>query len=152
MIPSFSGLSYIELDLAMDARNTRLHISFKPSSPDGYLLYAGNVSEEIDFLSLSLVDGRLQLQYDLGSGVVLLSSDPLALNVWHMVFIFRELMTATMTVDGVEFGPVSSPGAQPTRCSCSGEHRWAQRLQHLVSYGYKQHIWIQWLHFKPRGI
>lgn len=110
MIPSFSGLSYIELDLAMDARNTRLHISFKPSSPDGYLLYAGNVSEEIDFLSLSLVDGRLQLQYDLGSGVVLLSSDPLALNVWHMVFIFRELMTATMTVDGVEFGPVSSPG------------------------------------------
>lgn len=97
----------------MDAESTLLQITFKPSSPNGYLFYSGNMSEAgylVDFLSLSLVNGRLELRYDLGSGVQGLLSDILPLNLWHTVLVTRDLRTASMVVNGIQFGPVVSPG------------------------------------------
>ena len=111
MTPSFDGMSYIELSYVMDTENTRLQLSFNPSSPDGYLLYAGNYTPATpDFLSLLLVNGRVELRYELGSGVQVLVSDAVSLNIWHTVFVTRELRTASMVVDGVHYGPVDSPG------------------------------------------
>lgn len=108
---SFSVTSYIELYVTMDTENTYLQLAFNPSSPDGYLFYAGNHTHQDDFLSISLVGGRLDLRYDLGSGSVKpLRSGPLDLNVWHTVFVIRQSRTARMVVDGVQHGPVVSPG------------------------------------------
>ena len=95
----------------MNTASTLLHIVFNPSSPTGYLFYSGNSSHFRDFLSLALVEGRLELLYDLGSGVASLSSAPLLLNIWHSVFVSREGRSAVMTVNGVEYGPVQSPGS-----------------------------------------
>lgn len=111
MIPSFDGMSYIELSYLTDTENTRLQLSFNPSSPEGYLFYAGNYTLATpDFLSLSLVNGRVELRYELGSGVQALVSNAVSLNIWHTVFVTRELRTASMVVDGVHYGPVMSPG------------------------------------------
>ena len=112
MTPSFVRGSYIELDLAMDTSNTLLQITFNPSSPNGYIFFAGNTSDAIDFLSLALVEGRLELDFDLGSGALPapLRSALLEMNVWHTVFVSRDLRTATMIVNGIQYGPAMSLG------------------------------------------
>lgn len=110
MIPSFDRLSYLELGIAMDTDRTLLHITFNPTSTDGYLLYSGDPSATSDFLSLSLVTGRLVLEYDLGTGVGALVSDVLSQHSWHTALVTRELRAASMFVDGEQYGPVNSPG------------------------------------------
>ena len=83
-------------------------MSFNPSSPSGYLFYAGNRTR--DFLALSLVNSQLELRIDLGVTVASLLSDSLSLNVWHTVFINRQGGQVTMIVDDVVFGPLMIPG------------------------------------------
>ena len=124
--PSFSTASYIELSITMDVENTYIQLAFNPSSPNGYLFYSGNSTHQDDFLSISLVGGKLDLRYDLGSGSVdPLISGPLDLNIWHTVFVIRQNRTARMIVDGIQHGPVVSPGTyfqlnDQTRVSVGG--------------------------------
>lgn len=107
--PSFSTLSYLELDLDMTGDSTHLQLTFNPSAPQGYIFYTAGDATSSDFLALTLVDSMLELRYDLGSGVATIQSDVLTLDVWYNVLVTRELRTATMTVNNVEYGPVVSP-------------------------------------------
>ena len=111
MTPSFDRVSYIELGVAMDTDRTLFHITFNPTSPDGYLIYSGDPSATRDFLALSFTAGRLVLEYDLGSGVGALVSDVLSQHSWHTAFVTRDRRSASMFVDGEEYGPVDSPGS-----------------------------------------
>lgn len=111
MTPAFNVTSYIELSLAMNPESTYIQLTFNPSSPYGYLFYSGNYSDQVDFLSLSLVGGKLELRYDLGPGPATpLLSDLLQLNVWHTVLVTRQRRTVRMSVDGKQYGPVVSSG------------------------------------------
>ena len=96
----------------MDTSNTLLEVTFNPMAPDGHIFFAGNVSNAVDFLSLSLVDRRVELDFNLGSGPLPdpLRSSPLQLNVWHTIFVSRTLRSAAMIVDGIQYGPSMSTG------------------------------------------
>jgi hypothetical protein len=104
-------MSYLELSIPVDTGSTQVHLSFNPSSPNGFLFYAGNNTPATpDFLSLSLVNSRVELRYDLGSGVQGLVSDAISLNLRHTVLVTRNLRTSSLVVDGVSYGPITSPG------------------------------------------
>ena len=87
------------------------------------ILYNGQTSNgNGDFVSVNLVNGRVQYCYDLGSGVANLTSGgesnlvqesptkyPISLNEWHSVKITRNGPHGTLQVDE---GPVVS-GSSP---------------------------------------
>ncbi len=114
-IPSFGRESYIELNLAVNTSQTFLQITFNPASANGYIFFAGSAADtsSTDYLSLSLMDRSLELNFDLGTGPLHppLRSAPLELNVWHTVMVTRENQTAIMFVDGVQYGPERANGS-----------------------------------------
>lgn len=76
VIPEFHGSGYLELKpLPAEAERT-LSIGFwlMPYKPDGLILFSGSVNDIHgygggDFISLALVDGRIQFIFNLGSGL-----------------------------------------------------------------------------------
>ena len=90
---------------------------------DGMILYNGQTSNgNGDFVSVNLVNGRVQYCYDLGSGVANLTSGgesnlvqesptkyPISLSEWHSVKITRNGPHGTLQVDE---GPIVS-GSSP---------------------------------------
>ena len=83
------------------------------------ILYNGQTSNgNGDFISVNLINGRVQYSYDLGSGVANLTSGgeenlvqnnptkyPITLNEWHSIKITRNGPHGTLQVDD---GPVIS--------------------------------------------
>ena len=97
---------------------TLLQITFKPYSPNGHIFFAGNAFDQAttDFLSVSLMERRVVLEFELGYSEaqpphVTLRSDLLELNVWHTVFVYRERQSAMLIVNGVPYGPASFMGS-----------------------------------------
>ncbi len=109
--PSFNQTSYIAVDVQMNPSRMWVELTFNPYSPNGHLFYAGNSTLQTDYLSVALVQGRLQVRYDLGSGSVVLESDLLELNVWHTVFLTRRGREMSLRVDSEHYGAVMSPGS-----------------------------------------
>ncbi|XP_019863146.1 PREDICTED: agrin-like, partial [Amphimedon queenslandica] len=109
--PSFNRTSYQEYSSpAPISLTTSISLSFHPTSSNGLILYIGDVSTTRDFLSLSLVSGRIQLRYDLGSGVAIIaSSSVIPLNQWTSVTVNRVRKDGILVVDGVSTNG-SSPG------------------------------------------
>ena len=70
-VPHFSGHSYLEYPgLHRSVMSyTEVEIVFKPTSPDGSLLYNGfSRDRKGDFLSLAMTEGHLEFRFDLGTG------------------------------------------------------------------------------------
>jgi coxsackievirus/adenovirus receptor len=69
-IPEFNGDSYLELPrLEGVGRAFSLEVWFLPWEPDGVLLYNGQLTNgKGDFISIQLINGHIQFQFDLGSG------------------------------------------------------------------------------------
>ncbi len=104
--------SYIEYPVTfVDASLTSIQITFNPSSPHGLLLYFGDHTQQRDFLSLTLINSRVQFRYDLGSGVALITSPVLALNSWHTVYARRDGISGSLRVDNGDVITGSSPGS-----------------------------------------
>ena len=57
----------------------------------GLILYNGETDNNQvgDFISLSMSGSRVEFRFDLGSGPVIITSDPVALDTWHTVRIKR---------------------------------------------------------------
>ncbi|XP_049843588.1 basement membrane-specific heparan sulfate proteoglycan core protein isoform X30 [Schistocerca gregaria] len=79
-------------------------VSFRPDSPDGMILYNGEKSgDEGDFISLGLVDGRVEFRFNVGSGpAVITSRDRIRLGEWHTVRIVRDKKRGSLYVDNQE--------------------------------------------------
>lgn len=110
--PSFNQTSYQEYHSlpSQISSTTIISLSFRPTSSNGLILYIGDVSMSRDFLSLSLVSGRVQLRYDLGSGpAIIASSSVIPVNQWTSVTINRVRRDGLLVVGGSSTNG-SSPG------------------------------------------
>lgn len=73
VIPDFDGDAYLELPtLDNVGMSFALEIWFLTRSPDGVLLYNGQMGGGGDFIALNLRNGHLEFSYNLGSGLATL--------------------------------------------------------------------------------
>lgn len=88
-MPSFNGSSHLRYRGLGDTALTWLdiEITFKPTSPDGLIIYDGNrIDGTSDFMALYLDDGHIKFVYDLGTGSAIARSDfRMMLGEWHQV-------------------------------------------------------------------
>ena len=98
--PSFNSTSFLEYrGLFSSTLTSTISLVFNPAAPHALLLYYGNVTNNRDFISLSLVDQRVEFRYDLGSGPAILTSEPITLDLWHTVYATRVGTQGTLAVD-----------------------------------------------------
>ncbi|XP_058264455.1 chondroitin sulfate proteoglycan 4 isoform X2 [Hemibagrus wyckioides] len=111
LIVSYFGDSYCRIDVVQDLLSFQLSLQFKTSRRSGLLLLAAG---NRDYLSLELINGRLQARMDMGSGEVLLSSSGVQLNnlIEHHVSLKLQENKLTMTVDGLFSTYVDVPGEE----------------------------------------
>ena len=72
----------------------------------GLLLYNDQYRGGGDFVSLGLVDGRIEFRFNVGSGPVAITSDEVDLHVWHTLRFRKDrntgqsltFMTMTTTI------------------------------------------------------
>lgn len=87
---SFYGGSYIRIPYDDASRETDVKLHFRTYRPDGLLFLAAGSP---DFCLIRLTAGAIHVQFDLGSGVTLLSSPPGVLFndvKWHQVHVTRK--------------------------------------------------------------
>lgn len=71
-------------------QNNHFELSLRTEATQGLVLWIGKATERADYMALAIVDGRLQLSYNLGSQpVVLRSSVPVNTNRWLRVRAHR---------------------------------------------------------------
>ncbi|XP_065220791.1 pikachurin-like [Planococcus citri] len=104
-------LHYVDPELNRRIVSDRVSINmrFKTTSVMGLLLWHGNaaatsLNSNKDFLSLAIVNGYLQLSYNVGNGQVSLMYNSTRVDDghWHRVNIFREVYVASLMVDNGE--------------------------------------------------
>jgi dystroglycan 1 len=96
--------SYVAYPLIKDAYNSfDIEVTFKPESPNGLILYNGQYEWGGDFLSLGLVNGRVDFRFDVGSGPTVITSDPITLDTWHTVRIRKERGSGYLLVGDKEY-------------------------------------------------
>ncbi|KAK3538683.1 hypothetical protein QTP86_012738 [Hemibagrus guttatus] len=94
------------------------HITFKPTSQDGTLLYSHDQYSR-DFLSILLVGGSVEFHFDCGSGAAILRSEqPVSLNMWHDLRVSRTAKSGILQVDNQRPVEGSAEGAF-TQIKCS---------------------------------
>ncbi|KAI7813437.1 putative pikachurin, partial [Triplophysa rosa] len=93
-------------------------ITFRPTSPDGTLLYADD-AESRDFLSIGLTRGFLEFRFDCGSGAtVIRSSEAVAMDTWHDLRASRTAKNGILQVDNQRPVESTAEGAfTQIRCS-----------------------------------
>lgn len=71
-------------------QSNHFELSLRTEATQGLVLWSGKATERADYVALAIVDGRLQLTYDLGSQpVVLRSTVPVNTNRWLRVRAHR---------------------------------------------------------------
>ncbi|XP_030883003.1 agrin isoform X1 [Leptonychotes weddellii] len=80
-------------------QGNHFELSLRTEATQGLVLWSGKATERADYLALAIVDGRLQLTYDLGSQpVVLHSTVPVNTNRWLRVRAHREQREGSLQV------------------------------------------------------
>ncbi|XP_019514047.1 PREDICTED: agrin isoform X6 [Hipposideros armiger] len=101
---AFDGRTYVEYLNAVTESEKALQsdhfeLSLRTEATQGLLLWSGKATERADYMALAIVDGRLQLTYDLGSQpVVLRSTVPVNTNRWLRVRAHREQREGSLQV------------------------------------------------------
>ena len=100
----FNGSAMIKRDLTEDpitSRRDSIQFRFRTNRADGVLLYSHG--SQGDILALQLINNRMLLNIDLGSGLMTSLSVGSLLddNLWHDVRIFRNKREVVFTVDRV---------------------------------------------------
>lgn len=101
---AFDGRTYIEYLNAVTESEKALQknhfeLSLRTEATQGLVLWSGKATERADYIALAIVDGRLQLAYDLGSQpVVLRSTVPVNTNQWLRVRAHREQREGSLQV------------------------------------------------------
>ncbi|XP_075405699.1 agrin [Tenrec ecaudatus] len=92
---AFDGRTYIEyLNAVTESekalQSNHFELSLRTEATQGLVLWSGKTTERADFLALAIVDGYLQMTYDLGSQpVVLRSTVPVNTSRWLRVKAHR---------------------------------------------------------------
>ncbi|XP_049692713.2 agrin isoform X2 [Helicoverpa armigera] len=102
--PSFDGTSYIRLKPLKAYHKLNIDIEFKAFSENGVILYNQQKPDGTgDFVSLALVNGYLEFRYNLGNGVLILTSlEKITLNEYHKVSAKRYHRDGILSVDDME--------------------------------------------------
>ncbi|XP_058994152.1 agrin isoform X10 [Mustela lutreola] len=80
-------------------QTSHFELSLRTEATQGLVLWSGKATERADYIALAIVDGRLQLAYDLGSQPVVLSSTvPVNTNRWLRVRAHREQREGSLQV------------------------------------------------------
>ena len=100
----FNGIAMLRRNLTEDpitSRQDTIRFRFKTNRADGALMYSRG--SQGDVFALQLVNNRMLLNIDLGSGLMTSMSVGSLLddNLWHDVFIFRKRREVVFTVDRV---------------------------------------------------
>ncbi|XP_076832194.1 protocadherin Fat 4 isoform X2 [Brachyhypopomus gauderio] len=95
----FEELSYMEFP-PLDPRYNLISLEFATMMQDCLLLYNPGDPSTSEFLALEIVEGRLRLSYDLGSGVTRLETGkPVADGSFHNITVRRTGNIAALEVD-----------------------------------------------------
>jgi hypothetical protein len=96
--------------LIASTTNNDIQLTFNPAQPNGLIFYSGNHSNQRDFLSISLLEHYVHLRFDLGSGLTnVISAEPVAMDEWHTVYVWRNGRSASLRVDDQTIVTVMSP-------------------------------------------
>ncbi|CAB4023299.1 Hypothetical predicted protein, partial [Paramuricea clavata] len=88
-----------------------LSFEFRTFASHGILFYSAN-SEQTDFISCYLQDGKVTFGFNTGSGDIFLTADNVVNDgTWKKVTIYRDKVKAQLTVDGIDVNGVGNPGA-----------------------------------------
>ncbi|XP_019567657.2 agrin isoform X5 [Rhinolophus sinicus] len=101
---AFDGRTYIEyLNAVTESekalQSNHFELSLRTEATQGLLLWSGKATERADYIALAIVDGHLQLTYDLGSQpVVLRSTVQVNTDRWLRVRAHREQREGSLQV------------------------------------------------------
>uniref|UniRef100_UPI0037E85A5F laminin subunit alpha-1 n=1 Tax=Semicossyphus pulcher TaxID=241346 RepID=UPI0037E85A5F len=85
----FDGSGFSLVQKSLRATSTSIVLLFKTLSPGGLLLYLSSNNTR-DFLSMELIEGRVRLTFDLGSGALILTSNrKYNTGVWYKITLQR---------------------------------------------------------------
>ncbi|XP_067381825.1 agrin isoform X9 [Channa argus] len=98
-IPSFGGQSYLAFQTMSAYHTVRIAMEFRASEMTGILLYNGQDGKK-DFISLALVNGRVELRFNTGSGTgTVVSTVQISQGRWHQLVVTRNRRNAMLSVD-----------------------------------------------------
>ncbi|XP_076014482.1 laminin subunit alpha-1 [Genypterus blacodes] len=85
----FDGSGFSLVQKSLRATSTSIVLLFKTLSPGGLMLYLASNNTR-DFLSIELVEGRVRLTFDLGSGpLILISNRKYNTGIWYKITLQR---------------------------------------------------------------
>ncbi|XP_032376917.1 agrin isoform X11 [Etheostoma spectabile] len=98
-IPSFGGQSYLAFPTMSAYHTVRIAMEFRASEMTGILLYNGQDGKK-DFISLALVNGKVELRFNTGSGTgTVVSKVQINQGRWHQLVVTRNRRNAMLSVD-----------------------------------------------------
>nr|XP_054602129.1 agrin isoform X4 [Nothobranchius furzeri] len=98
-IPSFGGQSYLAFQTMSAYHTVRIAMEFRASEMTGLLLYNGQMRKK-DFISLALVNGKVELKFNTGSGTgTLISKVLINQGRWHQLVVTRNRRSAVLSID-----------------------------------------------------
>ncbi|KAI9531181.1 hypothetical protein NQZ68_000676 [Dissostichus eleginoides] len=98
-IPSFGGQSYLAFQTMSAYHTVRIAMEFRVSEMTGILLYNGQDGKK-DFISLALVNGKVELRFNTGSGTgTVVSKVQINQGRWHQLVVTRNRRNAMLSVD-----------------------------------------------------
>ncbi|XP_078186074.1 agrin isoform X10 [Callithrix jacchus] len=101
---AFDGRTFIEyLNAVTESekalQSNHFELSLRTEATQGLVLWSGKATEQADYVALAIVDGHLQLSYNLGSQpVVLRSTVPVNTSRWLRVVAHREQREGSLQV------------------------------------------------------
>ncbi|KAM4737420.1 agrin isoform 3-T3 [Anableps anableps] len=99
-IPSFGGQSFLAFPTMSAYHTVRIAMEFRASEMNGLLLYNGQMKKK-DFISLALVNGRVELKFNTGSGTgTVISKVQISQGRWHQLVVTRSRRNGMLSVDG----------------------------------------------------
>jgi hypothetical protein len=116
-VAKFQGNSFASYRHTPSLRSTKISFNMSAESTNGLVFYLPPGSVLGDFLAIGIIDGNVELRYDLGTGVAIIRNSVdvggghgISSWPWHYVTVERTDRNATLTVDGVA-SRGSSPGS-----------------------------------------
>ncbi|XP_077941552.1 agrin isoform X4 [Gasterosteus aculeatus] len=108
-IPSFGGQSYLAFPTMSAYHTVRIAMEFRASETTGVLLYNGQTGKK-DFISLALVNGKVELRFNTGSGTGTVASKvQIHQGRWHQLVLTRKRRSARLSVDNEPYIEGESP-------------------------------------------
>ncbi|KAM6929895.1 agrin isoform 2-T2 [Lycodopsis pacificus] len=108
-IPSFGGQSYLAFPTMSAYHTVRIAMEFRASEMTGLLLYNGQTGKK-DFISLALVNGKVELRFNTGSGTgTVVSKVQINQGRWHQLVVTRNRRNAMLSVDNEPHNEGESP-------------------------------------------